>query len=68
MKLAQFRMKDIIDMETGEVLLELEHEIRCRYANRLSPLLHLALRAATDMGHSCVGSGIQSYTIIDTYP
>jgi hypothetical protein len=40
MKLAQFRMKDIIDMETGEVLLELEHEIRCRYANRLSPLLH----------------------------
>jgi hypothetical protein len=40
MELAQFRMKDIVDMETGEVLLELEHEIRCRYANKLSPLLN----------------------------
>ena len=39
MELAQFRMKDIVDMESGEVLLELEHEIRCRYANKLSPLL-----------------------------
>ena len=40
MDLAQFRMKDIIDMETGEVLVELEHEIRCRYANKLSPLVN----------------------------
>ena len=39
MELAQFRMKDIVDMDSGEVLLELEHEIRCRYANKLSPLL-----------------------------
>ena len=39
MKLAQYRMKDVIDMETGEVLVELEHEIRCRYANKLCPLV-----------------------------
>ena len=39
MELAQFRMKDIIDMETGEVLVELEHEIRCRHANKLCPLI-----------------------------
>ena len=39
MELGQFRMKDVVDMATGEVLIELEHEIRCRYANRLSPLI-----------------------------
>ena len=33
MKLAQFYMKDIVHKKTGEVLLELEHEIRCRFAN-----------------------------------
>ena len=38
MELAQFRMKDIVDMETGEVLLELEHEIR-GYTNKLCPLV-----------------------------
>jgi hypothetical protein len=39
MELAQFRMKDIVDMETGEVLLELEHEIR-GYTNKLCPLVN----------------------------
>ena len=39
MKLGQFRMKDVVDIDTGELLIELEHEIRCRYTNRLSPLI-----------------------------
>lgn len=36
-KSQQFRIKDITDLDTGEVIFELEHEVR-GYASKLSPL------------------------------
>lgn len=37
-KRAQFRMKNFVDLATGEVVHELEHEVRCRYTNKLCPI------------------------------
>jgi hypothetical protein len=37
-KRAQFRMKDLVNLVTGEVVHELEHEVRCRHTNKLCPI------------------------------